>query len=225
MTKARRRNPGCKTPQSDIPPGSALRRNNVIPGQRISCDHFICSDCGRCLDTFGCTTSTRSYVGGALYVDHASGKIFHYPQTDISADTTIRGKQIVEKAAARAGFKVQAYHTDNEIFASTEFRNHCNAQEQELSYSGPHAHHPNGIAERSFGTISRCARVNLIHLMLCWPDRANINLWAFAINYAIWVYNCLPSTMLGGLSPNEIWSGIRADHHELHCAHVFGCPV
>jgi hypothetical protein len=26
-------------------------------------------------------------------------------------------------------------------------------------------------------------------LMLCWPDRANINLWAFAINYAIWVYN------------------------------------
>ena len=225
MAKARRRNPGCKTPRSDIPPGSALRRNDIIPGQRISCDHFICSDRGRRLDTFGRSTNTRGYVGGALYVDHASGKIFHYPQTDLTAATTIRGKQIVEKAAARAGFKVQAYHTDNGIFASSEFRNHCTAQEQDLTFSGAHAHHQNGIAERSIGTISCCARANLIHLMLCWPDRANINLWAFAINYAVWVYNRLPSNMLGGLSPNEIWSGNRADHHELRRAHVFGCPV
>jgi hypothetical protein len=65
----------------------------------------------------------------------------------------------------------------------------------------------------------------MIHLMLCWPDRANINLWAFAINYAIWVYNRLPSDMLGGLSPNEVWSGKRCDHSELRRAYVFGCPV
>jgi hypothetical protein len=61
--------------------------------------------------------------------------------------------------------------------------------------------------------------------MLCWPDRANINLWAFAINYAIWVYNRLPSPMLGGLSPNERWSRNRSNHEGLRRAHVFGCPV
>jgi hypothetical protein len=45
------------------------------------------------------------------------------------------------------------------------------------------------------------------------------------MNYAIWVYNRLPSSMLGGLSPDELWSGNHSSHDELRCAHVFGCPV
>jgi transposase InsO family protein len=225
MAKARRRPTSSKTPRGDIQPGSALRRNHLNPGQCISCDHFICSDRGRRIDTFGRNTSTKGYVGGALYVDHASGKIFHYPQTDLTAEQTIRGKQIVERAAEDAGFSVKAYHSDNGIFASTEFRDHCASLKQSISFSGAHAHHQNGIAERSIGTISSCARANLIHLMLCWPNQANINLWAFAINYAIWVYNRLPSPMLGGLSPDECWSRNRSSHEELRRAHVFGCPV
>jgi transposase InsO family protein len=225
MAKARRRSPSSKTPCSDRAPGANLRRNDLKPGDCVSCDHFICTDRGRRLDTFGRNTTTKGYVGGALYVDHASGKVFHYPQTDLTAEQTIRGKQIVERAAGDAGFTVKGYHTDNGIFASTEFREHCSTLKQSLSFSGAHAHHQNGIAERSIGTISSCARANIIHLMLCWPDRANINLWAFAMNYAIWVYNRLPSSMLGGLSPNEVWSGNRSSHEELRRAHVFGCPV
>jgi transposase InsO family protein len=225
MAKARRRSTSSKTPRNDTQPGSALCRNHLNPGQCISCDHFICSDRGRRIDTFGRNTGTKGYVGGALYVDHASGKIFHYPQTDLTAEQTIRGKQIMERAAEVAGFSIKAYHSDNGIFASTEFRDHCARLKQSISFSGAHAHHQNGIAERSIGTISSCARANLIHLMLCWPDRANINLWAFAINYAIWVYNRLPSPMLGGLSPNECWSRNRSNHEELRRAHVFGCPV
>jgi hypothetical protein len=126
-------------------PGAALRRNDLSPGQRVSCDHFICSDRGRCLDTFGRNTGSRGYVGGALYVDHASGKMFHYPQTDLTAAQTIRGKQMVEKDAAKAGFSIQGYHIDNDIFASSEFCTHCNAQKQMLSYSGAHAHHQNEL--------------------------------------------------------------------------------
>jgi predicted methyltransferase len=55
-------------------------------------------------------------------MDHASdGKMFHYPQTDLTPAQTIRGKQIVEKDAAEAGFSIQGYHhTDNGIFASSE---------------------------------------------------------------------------------------------------------
>jgi hypothetical protein len=118
-----------------------------------------------------------------------------------------------------------SYLTDNGVFASAEFRAHCEAQRQDLSFSGAYAHHQNSIAEHGIGTVSRCARANLIHLMLCWPDRANINLWAFAINYAIWVYNRLPSDVLGGLSPIEVWSGCHSDHSKLRRAHIFGCPV
>jgi hypothetical protein len=81
----------------------------------VSCDHFICSDSGRCLDTYGWNTKASGYVGGALYVNHASGKIFHHPQTDLSASQTIRGKQIVEKAAADLGFRIGGYHCIRKI--------------------------------------------------------------------------------------------------------------
>lgn len=188
MAKACRRSSASKTPHADRAPGSDLRRNDLAPGQQISCDHFVCTDRGRRLDTFGRNTASKGYVGGALYVDHASGKIFHYLQSDLTAEQTIRGKQIVERAAEEAGFSVKGYHTDIGIFAPAEFREHCAALKQTISFSGAHAHHQNGIAERGIGTISSCARANLIHLMLCWPERANINLWAFAMNYAIWVY-------------------------------------
>jgi hypothetical protein len=110
MAKARRRSSASKTPRSDRAPGSDLRRNDLAPGQQISCDHFVCTDRGRRLDTFGRNTASKGYAGGALYVDHASGKIFHYPQTDLTAEQTIRGKQIVERAAEGAGFSVKGYH-------------------------------------------------------------------------------------------------------------------
>jgi transposase InsO family protein len=187
--QARRRTPNSKSPRADLQPGNDLRRNDLSPGQRVSCDHFICSDRGRRLDTFGRNTNKNGYVGGALYIDHASGKVFHYPQTDLTAEQTILGKQTAENDARDAGFGIMSYLTDNGVFASAEFRAHCEAQRQDLSFSGAYAHHQNSIAEHGIGTVSRCARANLIHLMLCWPDRANINLWAFAINYAIWVYN------------------------------------
>jgi hypothetical protein len=45
------------------------------------------------------------------------------------------------------------------------------------------------------------------------------------MNYAVWVYNRLPKRSLGGLSPNEFWSGSRSDHSDLKRTHVFGCPV
>jgi len=58
-----------------------------------------------------------------------------------------------------------------------------------------------------------------------WPEKCNINLWTLAINYAVWIFNRLPKDSLGGLSPNEMWSGVRSTHADLRRAHVFGCPV
>ena len=44
-----------------------------------------------------------------------------------------------------------------------------------------------------------------------------------AMEYAIWVYNCIPWSP--GLSPYEIWTGVQSNHEELKQAFVFGCPV
>jgi hypothetical protein len=128
MAKARCRTPDTSNPCSNKLPGGILRQGHLRPGQYVSCDHFICSDHGWRLDTYGRNTKASGYVGGALYVDHASGKIFHHPQTDLSASQTIRGKQIMEKAAADLGFCIEGYHSDNGIFASAEFKAHCASQ-------------------------------------------------------------------------------------------------
>jgi hypothetical protein len=171
MAKARRRFPTSKSPQANMQPGNDLRRNDLAPGQCISCNHFICSDRGRRWDTFGRNTGKHGYIGGALYVDHASGKVFHYPQTDLTAEQTICGKQTVEKGARDAGIEVKSYHTDNGTFTSAEFRARCDAQIQDLSFSGAHTHHQNSIAEHSIGTVSISFFVGRILLIsTCGPS-------------------------------------------------------
>ncbi|KAL7465130.1 hypothetical protein ACHAXS_005455 [Conticribra weissflogii] len=64
----------------------------------------------------------------------------------------------------------------------------------------------------------------MIHLQLHWPEHAQLHLLPQAVEYAVWVYNRLPK-LHHGLSPLEIWSGIRSSHDDLRRAHVWGCPV
>jgi hypothetical protein len=224
MAKARRRTPNSHSPSHVINQG-ALHRNHLRPGQCISCDHFISPSRGRLLDGYGRNTINNGYVGGAIYVDHASGKIFHFPQTDMTAAQTIRGKQMVERAAADLGYHVESYHSDNGIFASEEFQSHCETLGQDLHFCGVGAHHQNGIAKQSIQTVCGLARANLIHVALCWPERCDIGLWALALNYAVWIYNRLPNDAIGGLTPDEFWTSVRTDHADLRRAHVWGCPV
>eukprot|EP00804_Cyclotella_cryptica_P017792 CCRYP_001210-RA/>CCRYP_001210-RA protein AED:0.65 eAED:0.36 QI:0/-1/0/1/-1/1/1/0/317 len=68
------------------------------------------------------------------------------------------------------------------------------------------------------------ARANLIHASLRWPERSLLDLWPFAMSYAIWVHNRLPPHGYG-LSPLELWSKVKSSHSDISRAHVFGCPV
>ncbi|KAL7484019.1 hypothetical protein ACHAW6_009661 [Cyclotella cf. meneghiniana] len=68
------------------------------------------------------------------------------------------------------------------------------------------------------------ARANMLHATLHWPERSFIDLWPLAMNYAVWVYNRLPQQG-AGLSPEELFSGIKCSRSSLPRAHVFGCPV
>jgi hypothetical protein len=202
-----------------------LKQRHLTPGQCISIDHYVSPVRGRRLSGFGASTVSNGYTGGSIYVDHASGRIFHFPQSSLSAEETILGKQLLEDEAKTVNVSVSAYHSDNGIFASSEFKDHCKSLNQRITYSGVGAHHQNGVAERAIGTISRMARANLLHLMIHWPDKCNIDLWALAMDYAVWIYNRTPRETLGGLSPNEFWTGCCSDHADLPRAHVFGCPV
>lgn len=131
---------------------------------------------------------------------------------------------MLERSANEEGIRIKAYHSDNGIFASDTFKTECTTHGQKLTFSGVGAHHQNGVAERNIKTISHWARANMLHAAYYWHEYANVKLWPQAVDYAVWVFNRLPSTT-SGLSPNELWSSAVSTGYDLRRACPFGCPV
>jgi transposase InsO family protein len=113
-----------------------LKQDHLQPGDCISCDHYLSPVPGRVIADSGYSSSRHGYTCGTIYVDHASGFVFVGHQRTTSAEETIRSKVLVEQAAKDAGFKIKKYHSDNGIFSSKEFKQHCKSQDQEQSFSG-----------------------------------------------------------------------------------------
>ncbi len=199
-----------------------MKQNHLAPGDCISADHYLSPISGRLYTSFG--RESHGYTCGTLFVDHASGKIFNFPQLSTTAAETVRSKQSLERLAFDEGITIKHFHSDNGVFASAAFRTDCETKSQRLTFSGVGAHHQNGVAERNIKTISQWARANMLHAAFHWPSHANVKLWPQAIDYALWVFNRLPS-METGLTPNELWSQSRDTSHDLRRAHPFGCPV
>ena len=87
-------------------------------------------------------------------------------------------------------------------------------------YCGVGAHHHNGITEHTIRSISDCARTMLLHAMIHWPEETSLDLWLFAIDYAVHLINCLlkgPS----GLSPQEFFYSVKSTHSDLLKYHWF----
>ncbi len=126
--------------------------------------------------------------------------------------------------AQEEGFWIKGYHSNNGIFDSPEFKNHCAQHNQKYSFGGVGAEHHNGVAERNIKTVAQCARANMLHLATHWPQHADSTYWPQAIDYAVWVLSRLPN-MESGIASHEIWSGACSPRTKLSCSHVFGCPV
>jgi transposase InsO family protein len=200
----------------------SLKRSHVAPGDCVSADHYLSPFNGHLYSSFG--RELRGYSCGTIFVDHASGKVFNFPQLSNTAVDTIRSKHVLERLAYDEGIVIKQIHSDNGVFASAAFKADCASKSQKLSFSGVGVHHQNGVAERNIKTISQWARASMLHAAFHWHEHANIKLWPQAVDYAVWVFNRLPSVETG-LSPNELWSSSRNTTHDLRRAHPFGCPV
>ena len=60
--------------------------------------------------------------------------------------------------------------------------------------------------------------------MIHWPEEVSLNLWPFAIQYAVFLWNRMPKEK-SGLSPLEIFFKTKSDHQELRAAKCFRCPA
>lgn len=229
--KATRRNTDTSTTKPDKSKEMSLKRNDLVPGQRVSVDHYQSSQPGRLYTSRGSPRLSKSakanmYQGGAIYVDHASKFISIQHQTSLSAADTVKGKLSYERDAYTVGVILQQFHTDNGVFTSKEFMADLMNSEQSVRFSGVGAAHQNGSAERNIQTIVNMARTMMLHAALRSPSGyISPDLWPMAMDHAVWLYNHIPS-LETGLAPIELWSrSTQRSRTLLSDCHVWGCPT
>ena len=207
----------------DLARDGVLKSEHTTPGH-FSIDQFVSKARGRLLHTYGKEDDSAKYTGGTIYVDEASSMVFVQLQVSLDEAETLRGKHLVEREALNCGIHVRTYRGDNGIFRSKGFLRDLEARGQTIKYSGVGAHHQNGVAERAIRTISECARTMLLHAMVHWPGAVSLELWPFAVDYAVYLWNHIPRKDTG-LAPIEIFCRGKQDNSLLKNLRPFGCPV
>ncbi len=94
----------------------------LIPGQKVSMDHFIVSTPGRLFSSRGSEPLDRLCKGGVIFKDHATGFVFVEPVVNFSAGEAIRAKKTFEREMSSMGVTVLNYHTDNGVFTAVAFQ-------------------------------------------------------------------------------------------------------
>ena len=158
-------------------------------------------------------------------MNHASSAIFIQNQKSLGVAETLTSTKAFERFAAEYGVKIKSYLSDNGVFKSQYFKDHCQKHDQTQEFSGVGAHHQNGVAERNIKTVVRWARTMMIHAALHWPATTKdlLELWPFAMNHAVFLWNNMPAKG-SGLAPLEVFADATNDVTFLRSMHVLGLP-
>ena len=78
----------CQSPKNFV-----LKHDHLSPGDCLSVDHYFSPIPGQLLHTFG--RERAGYTCGSLFVDHASGKIFNFPQYSANGSETVRTLSLI----------------------------------------------------------------------------------------------------------------------------------
>ena len=201
-----------------------LKAGDLAPGQCVSVDQFISTERGRLPHTQGKEPEHKRYSGGTIFCDHASGYISVQPQVYMTGKETVDAKTRFEREAYQHGVMIDQYHADNGIFKSNEFVKSLEERSQPIDYCGVGAHHQNGVAEGAIRIVTDRARTLLIHAAVHWPETVSMDLWPFAMEYAVHIYNQTPNRK-SHLSPLELFLGSKLPNNGLDLSRVWGCPT
>ena len=221
--KAKRRAIGTETKSKVKEREGSLKEGYLTPGQMVSTDQFVSSVKGRRSHTYGKEQEQDKFSCGTIFVDTASTYLFVQNQVSTSSNETIKSKRAFERESRSYGVEVKEYRADLGVFKSQEFLKDLELQGQRIHFSGVGAHHQNGIAENAIRTVTESARTMLLHAMIHWPSETSVDLWPFAVDYAVYLWNRLPKKD-SGLAPIELFSGVTMDTSVLRRMRVFGSP-
>jgi len=223
LGKQHRRTPGHTWVDPDRE--MAIRREALRPGDCTSIDQYVSAMPGRLAHTFGRESADRQYNGGTIFVDHATGFVYIQNQQSLRIGETLQAKTAYEKFAYQFGIKLKKFRADNAPFRAAEFKEDLELKEQDIDYSGVGAHFQNGVAERALQTVTMWARSAMLHQALHWPSEFSPDLWPFALEHAVHIWNHLPSHH-GRLAPIELFTGVKLPEYKaISQARVWGCPV
>ena len=222
--KAKRRPTGITHSRSNPERDGALKAGDLLPGQCVSVDHFVCSNKGRLLESRGKTSEDHMHSGGCIFIDHATGYVHVEHQVKLTTHETLFAKQRFENHSHDYGVIIQQYQADNGIFDSRGFEAELQEYKQIIKFAGVGAHHQNGVAERGIQTIMSMARTMMLHAAIRWPDVADPSLWPLAVDQAVYIYNHVPNAK-SGQSPEDLYSRTTWPRHQLQDIHVWGAPA
>jgi len=186
-----------------------LTQNILRPSKQIFVDQYELSLRGQLPNSRGSEPQGTKYCSGTLFYDAASQLIQIFHQPSLGSSDALNSKIKFEKEAVHCGITINAYHMDNGIFTKAQFRKaqFCKA-DQVHTVSSVRVHHQNGSAECTIKTIQDMSHAMMIHLLVHWPDEYHVDLWPFAMDYAVWLYNHTPQCD-SGLAPMEFFCSIR----------------
>eukprot|EP00957_Ditylum_brightwellii_P131667 10041448-Ditylum_brightwellii.AAC.1 len=203
FTKQKRRPHKATKSQQNPEKEGKLKKNNLFPEERLSADHYKPAVLGRTYSSRGNYHPEDMFNSCTIFVDHASDKIFVYHQQSLSAAKSIKSILRLDMEAAESGVRIEALHTDNGTFSSTELMSYLATKQQPIRFSEVGAVHQNAIAKRAIQTIICMARTLLVHTSLrSSSGTITSNHWPMAMDYTAWVYNHMPAKE-NGLSPND----------------------
>ena len=84
------------------------------------------------------------FSGGCVFIDHVSGYVSIKHQVAINATETVKEKLKFEREAQSQGVVIKGYHTENEIFNSSQFMEELLKKKKNIRFSGAGASHQNG---------------------------------------------------------------------------------
>jgi hypothetical protein len=109
--------------------------------------------------------SKRRYTKSALWVDQSTKHIWVDHQETKTGKETLESKIQYKQFSARYSRAVKHIHSDNGIFAKSEFVTHCEANSQSHAFCGVGAHRQNSVVKCYIGHLTSCACTMLLHAM------------------------------------------------------------
>jgi hypothetical protein len=83
--KQKRKTPDSSTETKNEELEGVLTAGDLYPGDKVSCDHYMSPSKGRLMHTRGKESSSQQYVGGTIFVDHATNFLFNSHQVNLTA--------------------------------------------------------------------------------------------------------------------------------------------